>query len=262
LPYVYINESEDEILPIQDSDTGRMTVLIPTLLADVNYASMFQAFAIIYGINVKFQELKKDPSVFWAFETEPGSEAKPEIGTIKPDMDVEGSLNLIASQLAFWLNSLGLKSGAVGDINGTNFASGIAKMIDEADTVQDRKEQVPYFEAAEQQLWDLVLKKMHPYWAANNLIENNTIFSPTTKITISYPEQIPMTKRKELVDEQVVELNNKLTTRDRSIKRINPEMTDEQVKALIVEIESQQPAAEPPTEDKGNEETEDDEDAA
>lgn len=237
LPYVYINRSEDRIMPIQDTDTKRMAVLIPTLLADTNYASMFQAFSILYGIDVSDQGLKMAPNAFWTFKTEPGSDAKPQIGSIKPDMDVDGSLSLIASQLAFWLNSRGIRPGAIGEITASNFSSGISKMIDEMDTVDDRKAQVPHFKTAEEELWDLVLHKMHPVWSASGMIENRTQFAPSSFVTVTFPDQVPLARRGELVTEATNEINAGLTTRRRAIQRINPELTEEEVDNLIVEID-------------------------
>jgi hypothetical protein len=236
LPYVYINKSEDRIMPIQDTDTKRMAVLIPTLLADTNYASMFQAFSILYGIDVSDQGLKMAPNAFWTFKTEPGSDAKPEIGSIKPDMNVEGSLSLIASQLAFWLNSRGIRPGAIGEITASNFSSGISKMIDEMDTVDDRKTQVPHFKMAEESLWDLVLHKMHPVWAASGMLENKTPFAPTSFVTVTFPDQVPLSRRGELVKEAAEEINAGLTTNRRAIQRINPELSEEEVDNLMEEI--------------------------
>ncbi len=238
LPYVYVNRSSDCVMPIQDTDTKRMAILIPTLLADTNYASMFQAFSILYGIDVSDQGLKMAPNAFWTFKSEIGVESKPQIGSLKPEMNVDGSLNLIASQLAFWLNSRGIRPGAIGDINGTNFSSGISKMIDEADTAEDRKEQVPYFKYAEEELWDLVLHKMHPVWSSLGLIENRTFFAATSYVTVQFPEQLSMQKRSELVKEAIEELRSGLTTKRIVLKRLNPDMSEEEIEELLLELGS------------------------
>jgi hypothetical protein len=176
------------------------------------------------------------PNAFWTFKSNQGLESRPQIGSIKPEMDVDGSLNLIASQLAFWLNSRGIRPGAIGDINGTNFSSGISKMIDEADTAEDRKEQVPYFKYAEQELWDLVLHKMHPVWSQSGMIENRTFFRPTTTVEVTFPEQLSMQKRSELVKEVIEEMKAGLTDRKRAIKRINPDMSEEEIDQLLLDV--------------------------
>jgi len=236
IPAVYVNRSSDSTMPIQDSDTKRMSILIPTLLADTNYASMFQAFSIMYGIDVSDEGLKMSPNAFWTFKSEIGVESKPQIGSIKPEMDVDGSLNLIASQLAFWLNSRGIRPGAIGDINGTNFSSGISKMIDEADTAEDRKEQVPYFKTAEEELWDLVLHKMHPVWSSTGMIENRTFFRPTSYVSVNFPEQISMQRRTDLVKEVIEEMKAGLIDRRRALKRINPDMSDKEIDELMSDL--------------------------
>ena len=237
MPYVYLNKSEDTIMPTQDTDTKRMSILIPTLLADTNFASMFQAFSILYGIDVSDQGLKMAPNAFWTFKTEPGSDTTPSIGQLSPQMDVNGSLNLIASQLAFWLNSRGIRPGAIGEITASNFSSGISKMIDEMDTVDDRQMQVPHFKTAEEDLFDLVLHKMHPVWVDAGLIDNRTKFGPASYVEVTFPEQTAIYSRDELVSSADAEIKAGLTTRRRAIKRINPEMTDADIDELIAEID-------------------------
>ena len=238
LPYVYINRSIDQIMPVQDSDTKRMAILIPTLLADTNYASMFQAFSILYGIDVSDQGLKMAPNAFWTFKTEPGSDNKPQIGSITPQMNVDGSLNLISSQLAFWLNAKGIRPGSVGDIHGSNFSSGISKMIDEADSVDDRKEQVPFFVDAEEALWSLVIEHLHPVWV-NSGLENRTLFTPGSYVTVTFPEQ-GMRDSTAIIDETLKELSAGLTTKTRALKKINPEMTEQETEQLALEIKQEQ----------------------
>lgn len=234
LPYVYMNRDEKCILPTQDSDTINMTVLIPLLLTDINFAHMFQSFSIIYTLNVKDGNLKFAPNAIWSFQSEPGSDQKPEVGTITPSADINGGLNLVANQFALWLNTLGIKPGEVGEINGSNFSSGIAKMLDEMDTSEDRKDQIPFFSDAEADLWNLILHYMHPAW--QNKIEMKGQFSKSASVETVYSEQVPLIRRGAVVAEQATELKEKLTTKKRALQRINPQLGDEQIDELIEEI--------------------------
>lgn len=237
LPFVYMNRDEKSILPTQDSDTVSMTILIPLLLTDINFAHMFQSYSIIYTINVKDGSLKFSPNAVWSFATEPGSDQKPEVGTITPSADINGGLNLVANQFAMWLNTLGIKPGEVGDINGTNFSSGISKMLDEMDTSEDRKDQIPFFTTAEAQLWDLILHYLHPIWSEK--IGQPGTFSPGASVATIFAEQVPLIRRGAVVSEQKVEVDAGFTTKRSAIKRINPHLDDSEIDQLIADIEAE-----------------------
>lgn len=238
LPYVYVNRSVNGIIPVQDSDTLRMTKLIPLLLTDANLIALFQAYSVFYGINVDDQNMQWGPDTFLSFKSDAGApEMKPEIGVLTPSQNVDGTLNLVASQLAFWLNSRGIRPGAIGEITAANFQSGISKLIDEMDTSEDRAVQVDYFEVAERQLWDLVFNSMHPVWKSEKLIENQADWKPSAYVKTTFPEQLPPMRRGEVVVEVTNELAAGLTTKERAIKRLNPDMTEDQVDELMAELD-------------------------
>ncbi len=236
LPFVYINRDDDEIMPTQDTDMLAMTLLIPVLFTDINFAHMFQSFSIFYGIDVDDKGIKFGPNAFWSFATKPGADAKPQVGTITPSLDIPGGLQLIANQFALWLNTKGLKAGAIGDVNGSNFASGIAKIIDEMDTSDDRNEQVPYFMDGEAAFWDLLLMKQLPVWMRGAYAGPGFAWSQGAKVETNFAEQVPLVRRAAVVDEVSKELDAGLTTKARAIKRLNPLMSDADVETLQAEI--------------------------
>lgn len=239
IPFVYINRSANLLIPPADVDTLCMTLLIPGLLTDLNYASMFSLFSIMYGINLKDENLELAPNAFWRFMSDPDNEQKPEIGQIKPEADVQETLELIRSQLAFWLNTRSIKAGAIGDMEGSNLASGISKLIDEADTTEERKKQVEYFSNAEEELWDLVFQHMHPYWVKTNQIENRAIFSPSAYVETVFAEQIPLMNRGELIRDLKDEVDAGFSSKRRAIQKLNPRMTEDEIDQLIKEIDEE-----------------------
>src|SRR5690606_24336109 len=101
--------------------------------------------SVMYGIDVDDQGIRYAPNAFWTFKSKVGSDQKPQVGVLKPSADIAQSLSLIANELALWLQSKDITPGAFGEINGTNFSSGIAKIIDNMDTSENRKEQVTIF---------------------------------------------------------------------------------------------------------------------
>lgn len=237
LPFVYVNRSENLLMPKLDSDTLKMTKLIPVLMSDLNFAAMFQCFSIIYGINLDESGLTMSPNAFWRFKSDPKRpELKPEVGVIKPQVDIQQMLGLIQSELGFWLNTRGIRPGAVGELTADNFASALSKMVDEMDTFEEREAQVDVFQAAEVQAWDLQLKKIHPIWAKGTKLAQKHQFTQTATVQLKFPEQVPMRRRGEVVSDLRAEEEAGYTTRRRALKVLNPMMSDTEIEDLEKEI--------------------------
>lgn len=239
IPGIYVNRSRHDLIPKIDTDTLTMTKLIPVLLSDLNYAVMFQSFAILYGIDVDSENLKMSPNSFWAFKSDPATQNKPEIGAIKPEVDIDQVLNFIAAQLSFWLNSRNIRPGTIGVISKENFASGVSKVIDEMDTSEDRQKQVPYFIHAERALWDLLIKNMHPVWIRDPLFKQRIAFSPAVTVDVSFEEQRGYIEPSVKVDLEIKKMNAGLQSRKGALKEINPDWTDEMIEAHLSEIEEE-----------------------
>lgn len=238
MPFVYINRSPNLIVPKIDTDTLRMTILIPTLLSDLNVAAMFQSFSILYGVDVDDENLVMSPNAFWRFKSDAATDNKPEIGSIKPDTDIDSVLKLIQSQLAFWLQSRGIRPGAIGQLSSENFASGISKMVDEMDSTDDRKRQVDFYEDAERQLWDLVANHAHPYWVAAGLIDQTSFFSPGVQIETNFSQQVPVLNRKQVIEEVKMEMEAGLLSKKDAIRRLDPHLTNEEIEEKLESIDN------------------------
>ena len=239
LPFVYANSSKRKILPKQDSDAMKIVRLIPTMLSDLNLAAMFQSFSIIYGINIDDQNLSYAPNAFWRLKSDNTTDAKPEIGTIKPQVDYPQVLSLIEAQLSMWLGTKGIRASTVGALTQDNFSSGISKIIDEMDTFEARQKQVTMFMGVEKQLWDLLLNHMHPYWTATSQIEPIYTWTSTAEVVTQFSVQLPMQSRGQIVRDIKEEYAAGFTSRFRALKKLNPELSDAQIEELIQEIEDE-----------------------
>lgn len=239
LPFVYVNESDYKLCPMIETDTLKMVKLLPTMLSDLNLAAMFQSFSIIYGIDLDDENIKFAPNAFWRLKSDPTSDKKPEIGQIKPQVDFAQVLQLIESQLSMWLGTKGIRAGAIGQLSPENLASGISKIIDEMDTFEARQKQVVEFKGAEEQLWDLILNSMHPYWSETGQIDNPARFTPTATVETIFVEQLPTQQRGTIVRDLRDEFTAGFTSRKRAIARLNPTMSDEEIEELIEEIDEE-----------------------
>src|SRR5690606_21122764 len=159
---------------------------------------LFQAFSVIYGIDIDDVNIKWGPRHFLRFKSDENRETKPEIGTIKPQVDITEVKDWIISQISLWLTTRGIRPGSVGDIGGDSFASGISKMIDEMDTSEDRNKQVGYFQPAEEDLWEL-LPLMHEVWKSNGLLDLSAPSWPKgVSVITNFAEQVPIVRRGEV----------------------------------------------------------------
>lgn len=249
IPFAYGADSRFKLEPTTDTDVLRMVILIPLLLADLNFAAMFQAFCIMYGINVNSQNLKMSPNAFWEFKTEEGLDPsfKPEVGILKPTADISEIMSMIQSELALWLNSKGIRPGAVGQLDKDAFASGVSKLIDEMDTVELRKTLVEIFTRIETELWEKVMHEILPVWEDQGLTDPKLgKFSAKAKIEIVFPPQLPITNRGQVVKDLKEEIDAKLTTRKRALQVLNPSLSDRELDSLIAEIDDEGKKNEPP----------------
>ncbi len=243
VPFVYKSQSKKKLMPQPDSDVLRMTKLIPILFSDLNYAAMFQAFSIMYGINVDEENLKISPNAFWRFKQDKTTDAKPEVGILRPTVDIDQVLSLIETQLSLWLNSRGIRPGSVGKLTKDNFASGISKMIDEMDTVELRQTLVDEMTCVEEEFWDLVMFSMHPVWLRNG--ELGAIageFSPGCEVEVVFNTQLPVISRGQLVADLSAERAAGFVDQETCIRKLNPLMADDEIAALIVKIKADTPA--------------------
>jgi hypothetical protein len=239
LPFVYVNDSKYKLCPTQDMDMLKVIKLIPVMLTDLNLAAMFQSFSITYGINLDDENLAWAPNAFWRLKSDNTTDAKPEIGTIKPEVDYDQVLGLIEAELSMWLGTKGIRASTVGSLNKDNYSSGISKIIDEMDTVEARQKQVTKYQDVEHELWELVLGFMHPYWVNLGLIDNVYQWSPGASVKTTFAVQLPAQTRGQVVTDMKEEFSAGFISRRRAIAKLNPEFSATEIDELIKEIDEE-----------------------
>jgi hypothetical protein len=238
LPFEYFNTSKIRLTPVPDIDTMRMTEFIPVALTDLNVASMFSSFSVNYLINATVENLTYAPNALWFLKAD-DPEKDPQIGTLKPQVDYNETLNLIQTEMSLWLGSKGIKSSGVGQLTADSASSGIAKIIDESDTFDVRVEQTVNFGQGEKDLWNLIMHKMHPIWVQQRKVENTAVFSPSATVETRFAIVPVGTQRSQMIQDQRDEYAAGFTTRDRAIASLNPHMTSAQVNELITTIDEE-----------------------
>ncbi len=92
IPFVYKSKSKLQLIPFPNQEGFDMSVLVPKLLTDLNYAVQFMSHSIIWTKNTELegQALNPDSVIHLGDTTADGGD--PEINTIDPKIDIENNL--------------------------------------------------------------------------------------------------------------------------------------------------------------------------
>jgi len=220
-----------------------MIKMFPVLFTDLGGAIMYQCFTIMYGIDIDATDIKMSPNAFWDLKSLKASDKTPSVGTINPTAQVEKVLSFISQIMGAWAESKSIKIGNIGKIDGDNITSGVSKIVDQMDTFEVRKKNIPFFRKEEKELWYL-LALMNNHWIKSREIDltlyPTAMVNPVTvkkTFGIDFEPPRPMENRSDVVNTQVSEFKNRFTTRKRAIEKINPELDDTEVEELIKEID-------------------------
>jgi hypothetical protein len=235
LPAVYVNRSRHAVIPKPDSDTLCMTKAIPVLLTDLNFAIMYQSFSIIYGIDISMENLSMAPNAIWQIKSDPMAPDKtPEIGTIKPTVDISETTKFIMEAFSMWMETKNIRA----TVNQSeNMISGFSKVIDEMDTSRERQSQTPIFAKAESELFKLISDHMIPVWQKDPMFDVEYILPKGLIVETEFPEQKPDVSESMKIDNAIKKLDKGLTTRNFAIREANPELTEEQISEILEESE-------------------------
>lgn len=237
LPFIYINESSYAVSPLPDDDLLRMSKVVPVLLSDLNVAVKYQAFSTIYTIG-PVGDIPFSPNTVVSMEFGPQGE-RPEIGTVKPNVDIDKTITLITNLISMLLSTKNLKADTISStVTVQNFQSGIAKMLDSAVSVEDRRDQQAYFLNAEKDLWNKIAYHMVPYWRSNNMLspEFNREFSPVFEPQIIFREPKVLITDKEKIELAKLKVDSGFATIDMVLPEIYPEMSTEELEDVEAKI--------------------------
>lgn len=237
-PFIYNNYSENLAMPMIQADNKEMALLIALLLTDLNYAVKFQAFSMFVGIDIDDSKVEISPNSIMYLKSD-GSGNSPSFSAVKPTIDITETLSLASSQMSLWLTSKGIRPGAVAQLGADQFSSGVSKMIEESDTYESVKEQIAIYEQAENAFWNKLLKQIHPFWVAGRRIENTTPFTMTAEVRVKFTQPKPMQSRGQLIDELTKEVQAGFTTLEQAVRKLNPEMDEAAVNAMIEEAKAE-----------------------
>jgi hypothetical protein len=238
IPFIYGNRSKTELVPFPNKEGLDMSILIPKLYTDLNYAAQFMSHSIIWFKNADLsnQEINPDAMVDLGERTEENGD--PEIGTIEPTVDIPNILSMISNQLDMYFASIGIKTSTSASMGNGQEASGVAKSIEEGDTTSERKRQLEFFSNLEMKMWNLI-SAMESVWAASGILtKERRKFSEqfVESFRIIYAEMKPLKTFKQKIEEIQLLRDQKLISKKQSIRVLYPDMTDKQVDDWLTEL--------------------------
>lgn len=238
IPYVYVKESDDLIIPISDDDLMRMQIVICLLLTDLAFASKYQAWSIIALINASTEKLSFNPNSVISLQSQNGE--TPDIKVVKPELDSDALLRMVEALLGMLLTTKSLSVSTVtGQLQAANAASGVAKILDQSESTEDKEVQISYFTVAEKLLWGKLATSIYPVWVQTGQLAPefaSMALSQEFELAISFPSQKVVISEAEAVELEIKKLDNGLTTHHMAIQAINPEYTTEEVDQVLHEI--------------------------
>jgi hypothetical protein len=226
LPFVYVNKSKYSLMPKADDELLKISVLIPVLLTDVNFATKFQAFGILYGIDVDLESAVIGPNYMWSLKSDDKSNSKPEVGTLTPDASVDKMLKSAAAQLSLYLETRGLRPGTAGTAGLERAESGIAMIIQNSDTSEDLAKRQKLFKKAESDLSDLI-DTSNDLWNIPQIAK-----APGDRLKTAFPEAKAILTDSEKINNIINKKDNGLITHLAAIREANVGLSE----AAILEI--------------------------
>jgi len=241
IPFTIIRDSDDLLIPIMDDDLKSMQIAINLLLTDLAFATKYASWSIFYTIGVGTEKISFNPNSVIALDHQAGTD-KPEIGTIKSELDSDAMLRQVEALVSMLLSTKGLSVGTVsGQIQANNATSGIAKILDQAETIEDREVQASFFEDAEKEFWFKFAHNILPVWMESGEIDKEYAkpFSQDFELSIIFPEQKVMLSKKEHLELIKQKLEMGLMSFRDAVKETNPELSDLEIDDFIANIQKE-----------------------
>lgn len=240
LPFIYINESSYSVDPIADDDLIRLAIAIPVILTDICFATKYQSWSLIYTVG-DVGDIPMNPNSVLPMNWGPDGQ-KPEIGQIKPEVDTDKVLSMVQTLVALLLSTKSLSVNTFqAKLEATTAASGISKMLDNAESVEDKKDQQEYFLRAEKDFWKMLKEKLIPIWRFNQKLapDLNRMFSDAFDMDVYFKEPKVMISEMDQIEISRARLDAGFSTLSMELKNIYPQLDEAQIEELAIEIDQE-----------------------
>lgn len=240
IPFNYTNQASYSVNPLPDDDLLRMSTIIPILLTDLLFATKYQCWGVIYTVGMGNEKIPFQPNT--VIQTDFTADGKaPEINVVKPDIDSEKVISIVESLLSYLLSSKNLSANTIIGKH-VDTASGVSKILDSAELMEDKKDQQEVFRQSEKRRFEILAKYLMPYWKKTGQLEGDFAkleFSKDFELSIHFKEPKVLMSDKEKIELSSLKIDKGFSTFERELKEIYPHFSEDQIQELVDEIQSQ-----------------------
>jgi len=111
IPFVYGKRQKNRLIPVIDTDMLSIAKALPCLISDGAGAQMYQAFSIIYGVDISTENLKMSPNALWSIKSDRESDKNPQLGVLTPTAQTDKIMEFVSTTFSLWLETKGVRVG-------------------------------------------------------------------------------------------------------------------------------------------------------
>jgi hypothetical protein len=234
-------DRDNEPWATQFEDAVDLSLAIMLGWTDVLTVAKNQGFSILTIVSQEEpKQLKVGVNKAVWLRRQPDQEA-PSISYVQANSPLGEYRALLLDLLAILLSSNDMPPNSVGGTSANrSFTSGFHALIEMSDTIEAVEADKPAMKDAEMGLWK-VIAAWHNWLFDLNLLSQEARalgkFSESFDLTIIYRDVKPIESEGEIIS-SIKELRSmRLITRKEALKRLKPDMTDEQIEETLKEID-------------------------
>lgn len=168
----------------------------------------------------------------------------PDIGYVTAQSNLEDYKNMLMDLLGLLLTTNDMSATEVGGIQTSRtFTSGFHAMIEMSSTIEAIEADKPFLRDAEMELWDkikIMHNTLHDVDGLDEKFMDMGKFSDDFDLEIIYGDVKPIESEKEVQAMVLDRINNGLMTRRQALMKLNPDIPQEEIEAMIEEISKEE----------------------
>lgn len=235
-------DRDNEPWATQGEDLIDLTMALQLGWSDIMTIAKHQGYALL-TITSEDQPKKMNYGINKAIWLKSEKDAPiPTIDYVSSSASLDQYKGMLVELLALMLSTNEMEPGSIGSAQVQNFTSGFHALIAKADSIGAIEADKPVMLKAERQIWQ-VMKAWHNWMFDNKMLNDELAklgkFSDGFKISVQFAEIKPLESESDRLD--VIERLDKLglATRLDMMKRLNPDMTDDDLNKKLAEIDAE-----------------------
>ena len=239
LPFSLIADSRDgEFWAQGGRDLTEGTIMVNAMLSDAATIAKIHGFKIMVMSGSartlpNLEQIGITKAIRLQYDKD--EDPTPDVSFVGGDANISQHVKMAIDYLQLLLSTNGLKAAGVDGVEGS--ASGLAKMMDEAELTENTEEAMAIVRDVELDAIDVMVKWHN--WALQNISDyvwkDLGLIDPE-QIAVTFPVSAAPAMSSAEVDSKVKQLDKGLTSKKRVIRELNPGITDDEIDELLKEI--------------------------